>query len=261
MIYLYSWNKDSETAKDLANRLGIPRIKHTNSKFRGSPKKVVINYGSSELPEEVAKCVIIQSPEAIATNSHKLRFFRHMSEGEGVPRMPNWTTDEKVVRDWLVNGRAVMARTRLTGHSGEGIVIMTIDNPDVYITAPLYTQYVKKKDEYRLHFIGNELIDFTRKALSNEVDKEKIDRQFFMVRNHRKGFIYVREGVNLPRDVIKQAELAMAKSGLAYGAVDVIYNERKEKAYVLEINTAPGMEGTTLENYANGLKRYIEGMK
>jgi len=37
--------------------------------------------------------------------------------------------------------------------------------------------------------------------------------------------------------------------GLDFGAVDIVYNENDNKAYVLEINTAPGLSGTTLEKY------------
>ena len=39
-------------------------------------------------------------------------------------------------------------------------------------------------------------------------------------------------------------------SGLTFGAIDVIWNEHQQKAFVLEINTAPGIEGTTVEKYA-----------
>jgi D-alanine-D-alanine ligase-like ATP-grasp enzyme len=39
-------------------------------------------------------------------------------------------------------------------------------------------------------------------------------------------------------------------TGLDFGAVDVIWNAQKEKPYVLEINTAPGLEGQTIADYA-----------
>ena len=260
MLYLYAWNKGSVTAKNLSERMGIRRIKHTKSKFKGRKKKVVINYGSSELPEEVQKCTVIQSTDAIALNSHKLRFFRHMSQGDDCPRLPPWTEDQEQVRGWMIDGHHVMARTRLQAHSGEGIVIMSINNPEAYVPAPLYTRYVKKKDEYRLHFVGDQLIDYARKALRKQEGAE-YNEEFFMVRNHSKGFVYAREGVNLPKDVVNQATKAMRKSGLDYGAVDVIYNVKHDKAYVLEINTAPGMEGSTLDNYANALKLYVEGKR
>jgi D-alanine-D-alanine ligase-like ATP-grasp enzyme len=37
---------------------------------------------------------------------------------------------------------------------------------------------------------------------------------------------------------------------LDFGAVDIIYNAKRNECYVLEVNTAPGLEGTTVEKYA-----------
>ena len=46
--------------------------------------------------------------------------------------------------------------------------------------------------------------------------------------------------------------------GLDFGAVDVLWNERQQKAYVCEVNTAPGLEGITLDNYLKEIKeRYL----
>ena len=45
--------------------------------------------------------------------------------------------------------------------------------------------------------------------------------------------------------------------GLDFGAVDVIWNEHESKAYVLEINTAPGLEGSTVEDYKEFFNRAV----
>ena len=42
--------------------------------------------------------------------------------------------------------------------------------------------------------------------------------------------------------------------------MDVIYNEYRAQAFVLEVNTAPGMEGTTIDTYVENLKSYINMM-
>jgi glutathione synthase/RimK-type ligase-like ATP-grasp enzyme len=49
----------------------------------------------------------------------------------------------------------------------------------------------------------------------------------------------------------------MLASGLDFGAVDVIWNERQQRAYVLEINSAPGLEGTTIDDYVRYFGRQI----
>jgi D-alanine-D-alanine ligase-like ATP-grasp enzyme len=61
----------------------------------------------------------------------------------------------------------------------------------------------------------------------------------------------------MPGDVLVQAVRAMAGSGLEFGACDLIWNQKREKAYILEINCAPGLEGTTVEIYRDAIKRYF----
>ena len=40
--------------------------------------------------------------------------------------------------------------------------------------------------------------------------------------------------------------------------VDIIYNAKEDKCYCLEVNTAPGIEGTTCVSYATAI---LQGMK
>ena len=49
-------------------------------------------------------------------------------------------------------------------------------------------------------------------------------------------------------DTLAAALACLAKTGLDFGAVDVIYT-KDERVYVLEINTAPGLEGQTVLDY------------
>jgi glutathione synthase/RimK-type ligase-like ATP-grasp enzyme len=42
--------------------------------------------------------------------------------------------------------------------------------------------------------------------------------------------------------------------GLDFGAVDIIWNKKQDRYYVLEVNTAPGLEGETVVRYANAFK-------
>ncbi len=74
--------------------------------------------------------------------------------------------------------------------------------------------------------------------------------------SYRRGkeFVFARGGVEAPEDVKTQAIEAIRALGLAFGAVDVIWNEKQQKAYVLEVNTAPGLCGQTLEDYANAMQ-------
>lgn len=244
--FIYAWNEVSEGAKALAETMGVKRIKHENSRFRGRPDKTVINWGSSNLPEQVFRCKVLNKSANVAIVSNKLTFFKAMAvDADTGPRIPEFTTDQAVAREWLVSGKSVCARERLQGSGGEGLTVLGPDTPN-WIVAPLYTLYKKKRDEYRVHVVNGVAIDVQRKALKADWEGERNTQ----IRNLANGYIFAREGFETPADVTVQALKAMAASGLDFGAVDVIFNGHEQQAYVLEINSAPGLVGTTLTNYA-----------
>lgn len=243
-MFIYPYRKGSKSVKALREN-GFKSIKLENSRFKGRANKVVINYGSSSLPPEVLKCRVINSPEAVSKAANKLSSFKAMAEyGVSVPR---FTEDILEARGW---GTDIVVRHKLTGHSGEGIQII---GPDELIEglAPLHVEYVKKKEEYRVHVFMGEVIDVQRKARKREVPDGEVNWQ---VRNLDGGFIYAREGVELPEEAHLQAIAAVEALGLDFGAVDITWNERSDTYYVLEVNTAPGLTGTTLEKYVEAFK-------
>lgn len=252
-MWMYCWNEGSEGGKALAGALGIKRLKHEGSKFKGGGHKTVINWGSSKLPDEVEKCRVLNQSSRISICTNKLWFFEYIDDYNfndgGAPdvEIPEWTIDSEEVLGWVADGHVVCARTVLNGHSAQGLVL--IEKPEDFVKAPLYTLYVPKKHEFRVHVVAGKVIDVQRKAKKN--DAEKVD---WRIRNLANGFIYAREGFSVPDSVRSQALSAIAAVGLDFGAVDIIWNEKHDKAYVLEINTAPGLMGTTLELYAEAFK-------
>jgi glutathione synthase/RimK-type ligase-like ATP-grasp enzyme len=120
------------------------------------------------------------------------------------------------------------------------------------VEADLYVKYIPKKDEYRVHIFDNEIIDVQKKMMC-----EGWDDPDWQVRNVANGFIYGRIGIVPPSCVLEVAMETFRKFDLDFGAVDVIYTENIDKAYALEINTAPGLEGQTVISYAKELVRYL----
>lgn len=248
-MQLYAYKEGSQGAKALAQGLGIKRIKHVGSKFKGSQRKLVINWGCSELPPEVMKCRVFNNPAAVKVASNKLSFFNHIETEnlltDNKVSVPDTTSLKGVVDNWLAEGSIVVARQKLQGHSGEGIVI--IKPGEAIVDAPLYVKYVPKQSEWRIHVLEGQVVDIQRKARNREVADEDVN---WAVRNHANGFVYARnEGVAPPAMVEEQAILAVQVCGLDFGAVDIIYNDYRKLAYVLEINTAPGLTGSTLDGY------------
>lgn len=256
-MILYPYKNGSKGAKGLADALGIIQIKKEGSKFRGSNNKLVINWGNSMSTEEVDKCAVLNKPASVAICSNKLSFFRHILANNNnnvadYVEIPWFTDNKEEALNLTFDGHKIVCRTVLNGHSGEGIVIA--DRAEQIVDAPLYVEYRPKKTEYRVHVLNGQVVDVQRKARDHSVPEDKVNWQ---VRNHQFGFVFVRdeEPDKIPRGVLTNAVSAVKVVGLDFGAVDVIYNEKQNRASVLEINTAPGLQGSTLEGYT---KRFEE---
>jgi glutathione synthase/RimK-type ligase-like ATP-grasp enzyme len=146
----------------------------------------------------------------------------------------------------------VVCRTILGGHSGAGIVLA--DNVDALVPAPLYVQYVKKQKEFRVHVVFGEVIDVQEKRKRGEVAKEEVN---FQVRNHHTGWVYCREDIIEPAGMREMAVATVAALGLDFGGVDIIWNEKRNECYVLETNTACGLEGSTVGKYAQAFAKEL----
>lgn len=261
-MWMLPYKNGSAGAGDLAKELGVKQIKREGSKFKGSKEKVVINWGSSSTTEEVEKCQVLNKPEAVAIATNKLTWMNHIlrlnNEGRDYCEIPNFWTRRATCEDYIANGKKVVCRTVLNGHSGAGIVIAS--TMAEVVDAPLYVEYRSKKREYRVHIFGGEVVDVQRKARDHAVPDDQVNWQ---VRNHQNGFVYVRDEdlAHIPVNVMQQAVYACRMTGLDFCAVDVIYNEAQRFATVLEINTAPGLSGTTLEGYKQRLMEFGEAYK
>jgi glutathione synthase/RimK-type ligase-like ATP-grasp enzyme len=209
------------------------------------PTRFIINWGSSENERFSYRCKILNRPESVLLSSNKLNTF-HTWSLDNVS-CPEWTTDIDIARQWIEEGSIVFCRTRLQSHSGNGIVIAE-SNSDL-VPAPLYTKYIKKKKEFRVHVFNNEVIDVQEKRRSMDSNTG------FLIRNHANGFVFCRDNLIEPRDLRAVATHAVRALGLDFGAVDIIWNEHYNRCYALEVNTAPGLEGTTLQTYIN---KFIE---
>lgn len=246
-LFVYPYKSGSESAKALAEALGAKRIKLVNSRYTYDRRKhIVINWGHGNIGIPT-----INRDEYVTNVSNKLRFFQNLEEGSPIP---DYTTDRSVASQWITEGHSVCCRTILNGHSGAGLIIA--DTQEQLVNAPLYTKYVKKKDEYRVHCYqsaeGPKVFHVQRKAKRSGTDEVN-----WRIRNHSNGFVFVMGNVN-PPDVVKEACLnVFNQTGLHFGAVDVGYNERENKATVYEVNTAPGLEGTTLQKYVEMIKELV----
>ena len=247
---LYAYNNASASAKALAGALGIKMLKHEGSRYKSKRGDIVINWGASDCPFKSVgydNFRVLNFRDAVGRAVNKLSCFLHLQRAQ--VSIPDFCVDKDYARALIQEG-AVVCRTKLTGHSGEGIVIANTE--DELVDAPLYTQYIKKKEEYRLHVMHNEVFFVQRKARKLEIPNEEVNWQ---VRNLAGGFIYANQDVEIAEEAKEQAVKAIIALGLDFGAVDVILGTDKQ-FYVLEVNTACGLAGTTLDKYVEQFKRY-----
>ena len=245
---LYPYNQASESAKALANALGIKRIKH-EGKVLNIPEQIVINWGSSNWARPVVPKQILNVPGNVRVATNKLQSFNAL---KGHVSIPDFTESLEEANKWLAEGVTVVERHKLTGHSGEGVRI--VEPGEELQRAPLYVKYIPKVNEYRLHVFRDKVFFVQRKSRKEEVPNEEVN---WKVRNLKGGFIYANQNIEVAEQAKQQAIIAVQTLGLDFGAVDIIYNKRHNTYYVLEVNTACGLAGTTLDKYVEVFKEFV----
>lgn len=280
----------SNGAVALKNALGATLLRSEGSAYRGRPDKLLINWGSSNAEAQRLTAMTparntLNQPRSIARASNKKTCLEVLTE-QGLSTVP-WYTSLEAALGHADNGR-IYARTKLTGSSGEGIrMIMSTQDAqadeardegfpfpvDFVGTANMAEQYrgtnlftigiTGKRQEWRIHVVQGEVI----------LSQLKLRRQGFeedegytsLVRNVETGWVY---SVNFDQATYPQLEAvkalavrAVAALGLDFGAVDLV--ERRGEPYVLEVNTAPGLEeeGSSLRAYTAAFQRIEQGLR
>lgn len=254
---IYPYKMGSKSAKALKDELVVRghralRVR-PDGNYKSFASHLVINWGNSLAPTTWSTVgrFMLNKPLDVAQASNKLSAFKLMKEAGNVS-IPEFTADREEAIQWDGN---IVVRWKLSGHSGEGIDIWDAEEiDDVPHHAPLYVKYMKKKEEYRVHVFKDRVIDVQQKRKRSEVPNEEVD---YKVRNHANGWVFCRDNVSPNQLILDNAIAAVRALGLDFGAADVIWNEYHNKAYVLEVNTAPGLEGTTVKSYSNAIEELL----
>jgi len=255
MIYVYPYKVESTSARALKRGLSSSlqqRILFPTPTFSPARLDILINWGNSK-PHNFNWTLDwdLNAPEAVSKASNKLKTLQNLQESS--ISIPPFTTNKEEAESWSNEGMLIVARTILNGHSGQGIQLIEPNAP--MPDASLYVQYIKKRYEYRVHIFKGVVIDTQQKKKNTDANRAGTINTF--IRSHSNGWIFSRSSIDpdIHRDSI--AIETIRTLGLDFGAVDIIYNERQKKYYTLEVNTAPGLEGTTLENYITTITNYI----
>jgi glutathione synthase/RimK-type ligase-like ATP-grasp enzyme len=265
-IKVWPYKVGSQAARALAgglrDRLDRPDIKVLrdleNSSYRPHSGDTIINFGNSQWDNRfnLPGLKWINHPSIVSDYSNKLSFYRktylvNIQDEYIIP----YTTNNGQVIIWLDQGHKVVARYKLTGHSGEGIVIINPGDINTFQQAPVYTKYMKKRHEYRIHFFRQN--GYINVQWQQKKKRDGYENPNWEVRNYNNGFIYATQSMELPSEE-KQTEIHGVINKLCqdldYGAVDLLYTndqngEDSHQYKILEVNTAMGIQSPTILNF------------
>lgn len=229
----------------------VLRVRRDSANFVPRNTDRLLNWGCAAGPDwTVRGSQWINAPAAVALAANKIRTFERLAAHQ--VSAPLWTANRNIAQNWLDQDSRVLARTILNGSGGAGIVVC---NPgDRLPAAPLYTMYQNKKQEFRVHVFNGAVIDVAEKRRRTDADRS--DPTDALIRNHDNGWVFCHDNVTAPRGLYDLAISAVRALGLDFGAVDIIWN--RDKGWVLEVNTAPGIEGTTLEHYTGAVVKMMQ---
>jgi glutathione synthase/RimK-type ligase-like ATP-grasp enzyme len=241
---IYPYRQGSSGARALAAALGGLVLRREGSRYRPRSGDRIINWGAADMPLSLMALSPINHPGCVKDARDKLRTLNLLRAG-GVPTV-EWTTNKADAEAWLRDG-AVFVRHSLTGQGGSGIEVVPPEH-DWLPDAPLYTKLFRARHEYRVHVVG--CATFVVKK------RRRAGAERNVVRNHANGYVYCTNNVVPHPNVLDVGIRAVYALGLKFGAVDVLCTDGGE-ARVLEINTAPGLEGRTIEFYRDSIAQII----
>jgi len=247
-LKIFPYKLGSVSAKRLARTLGTLRV---SPSYNARRKDVIVNWGNSTPPHFKWMEQDLNKPNAIALASNKLHTFTEL-ECKGFEDIPQYTISKDIAKHLIDMGDTIYCRSTITGHSGRGIVIANTTNE--LINAPLYTVKTKHKHEYRVHVFREQVLDVQMKRKRNGALGGT------GIRNHANGWVYARAEIAPPEELLSSACKAVKLLGLDFGAVDIGHRVIDNKFFVFEVNTAPGLEGTTLDKYSKAIYNYYRSL-
>lgn len=184
--------------------------------------------------------------------------------------IPEFTLSKEVGFNFIKNGGCVI-RHLVNGKGGEGVEVVLDTNKYksalMFPDAPLFTKFFDKTHEARYHVFSDEILQIVEKKRMGAIKREanNILELNPHVRNYANGWVLVKNDINPALNMVNlksTAILAIKKMGLLFGAVDMMVKLNDQGDLldyaITEINTAPGIEGSTLELYTDRMSDFIK---
>lgn len=238
--------------QELRLNANVTSLVSEGSRYRSRVGDIVVNYGNRRYNDSFfGGATVLNSVVALNRAANKVAAFNALRLAE--VKTVEYTVDREVAQNWNRN-EIVYERGTLTGHSGEGITVRL--TREGVADAPLYTKGIQgPRREWRVHVFEGVITYVQKKIRRNGYRDLSTYRED--IRNHHTGWVYSNAFTDAPPDqVLIQAHKAVSALGLNFGAVDLI--SKNTNAWVLEVNTAPGLTGTTLETYTHNIVEFVK---
>lgn len=257
-VYISYSRSTSTTGRALAKQLGLTR---NSFRTRG--------YGTSIPPKETQLCVnwggeipshrkdllrfrrikYLNHPSLIQRFKNKLLALRAFQDYSVC--IPEFWDCKHLVPSFPVIGRKVLHQGGSGFHFIESQSQLDRDNSDYWI------KFEPSQMEYRVHVFNQNVIKVQRKRKQTLDDGSTVDANE-RCRSHNNGWYFSLCDSDRVHPSIKSEAIRAVKAlGYDFGAVDVIRDPDRDKTFVLEVNSSPGLDGAGLEMYSSTIRRYI----
>jgi glutathione synthase/RimK-type ligase-like ATP-grasp enzyme len=247
MPYNQNPEKLSRGARQLAAALNLPVVRITDG-FRAAEPTTILNWGRGDFPRWRREASgWINNPRAVMNAIDKETALELMRD-KGVPCV-EFTRDIEQAKRWVREGNIVLCRLELQGREGSGIIVARREAE--VVEAPLYTKYVRKLHEYRIHVMNGEVIYSNVKAKKRDVPANAEQ----LVRSGKNGW-FLQHLDAVPNNAVADAAIkAVAALGLDFGGVDIGQSE-DGTVRVYEVNSAPELGPNTTAAYKAAFQKH-----
>jgi len=293
-VYLYFSPATDTTGRKLADTLGISQTDSGKKGTTSPPKKakMIIGWGPKTV-ENVSfpkGTVVLNHPNSVRGNRNKLLALEAM-KAAGVNVADFQATDKNFELTLPVIGRT---KYHQGGKGFWDCPTKTHVNDAIGAGAQYLQELIEIKDEFRLHVFGDEVLYGVKKVKrsNEEFEKAFIEDEFarqkklweknnkgefneeqameilrrqaknaaqggpnMMIRSNKMGWKFSRI-TKYDENLVKEAVKALKALGLDFGAVDCCIDPTG-KAFIIEVNTGPGLEGTPFEKYIETFTKII----
>lgn len=167
----------------------------------------------------------------------------------GIP-CPEFTTNLRVAQEWVKAGDMVFGRNN-EHEKGNDIVDQ---RSEAWANKDFWSKVIPNvAKEYRLHIFNGNHIQQALKRFDSTAPRRRTDD--LPIRNTETGWRYD-HAFSPPSDAVALAKSAVQVLEYLWGAVDFL-EDSAGHCFVLEVNTAPGMDDTTAGAYASAIEKYV----